>query len=358
MGILIAGVLGLTVTTGVVLLIEHLDTRIRSARDVVVRLGAPLLGAVKLPENTALNSVTDATSSQSIQPAPEPTAGSPAEATVRSNPLMRGRTVSRPTSPGRPNPDPSPVAKKGLWFRFRNGWRGSVQRSRRGQRERYTAVAFNEACRLAHANICNAARNQRGSKLGSEVVFLTSPEALDGKAFFAQGLVDAWSESGERIAYVRLHSLLSDDGNMAYAPNSRDAQEDASSAVSLDRPSAQRVTRYDLVTESRADVATVSATVALTKGGAPPSNGNGEHSPVLTPAQTREALNTLGETTEVVIVDGPAVLPSADAAILSAQATSTVLVVEAGRTTLEEAQDAIDTLLMAGGNVLGVILIS
>ena len=57
-----------------------------------------------------------------------------------------------------------------------------------------------------------------------------------------------------------------------------------------------------------------------------------------------------------VVIDGPPALATADAAMLAGAVEATVLVVRAGKTTVDEVAAAVETLRAAGGNVVGTVL--
>jgi Mrp family chromosome partitioning ATPase len=57
-----------------------------------------------------------------------------------------------------------------------------------------------------------------------------------------------------------------------------------------------------------------------------------------------------------VIVDGPPVLGLADAPLLSRAVESTVLVIEAGRTSAAQARHAVERLLAVRAHIIGAIL--
>lgn len=57
-----------------------------------------------------------------------------------------------------------------------------------------------------------------------------------------------------------------------------------------------------------------------------------------------------------IVVDGPPVLAAADSAVLAGAVQATVLVVRAGRTTVDELNDALTTLRSAGAEIVGTVL--
>jgi capsular exopolysaccharide synthesis family protein len=57
-----------------------------------------------------------------------------------------------------------------------------------------------------------------------------------------------------------------------------------------------------------------------------------------------------------VVIDGPPALATADTGMLAGAVDATVLVVRAGKTTVDEVVAAMETLRAAGGNVVGTVL--
>jgi capsular exopolysaccharide synthesis family protein len=59
---------------------------------------------------------------------------------------------------------------------------------------------------------------------------------------------------------------------------------------------------------------------------------------------------------DVVIIDAPPLLPVTDAAVLAAQSDGTLVVIRHGRTTKEQARQAVERLTAAGGRPVGAVL--
>ena len=57
-----------------------------------------------------------------------------------------------------------------------------------------------------------------------------------------------------------------------------------------------------------------------------------------------------------MVIDGPPALATADAGMLAGGVEATVLVVRAGKTTVDEVSAAMENLRAAGGNVVGTVL--
>ena len=94
------------------------------------------------------------------------------------------------------------------------------------------------------------------------------------------------------------------------------------------------------------------ATLELLSSGRPPTNP-GE---LLGSAHFATVLRRLTDRADVVLIDAPALLPAADAAIVGAAASGVLVVTRAGSTRREELETATKLLAAAGGRVLGVVL--
>ena len=76
----------------------------------------------------------------------------------------------------------------------------------------------------------------------------------------------------------------------------------------------------------------------------------------LTPDSLRESLEAIASGYDWIVIDGPPVLESPDAAPLGAVADGVVVVVQAGRTKRPVLTRSVDLMNRAGGRVLGVVL--
>jgi Mrp family chromosome partitioning ATPase len=79
-----------------------------------------------------------------------------------------------------------------------------------------------------------------------------------------------------------------------------------------------------------------------------------EHS--VTPASLRATLDAVASAYDWIVIDGPPVLESPDAATLGAVADGVIVVVQAGRTKRPVLSRAVDLVGRAGGRVLGIVL--
>jgi protein-tyrosine kinase len=76
----------------------------------------------------------------------------------------------------------------------------------------------------------------------------------------------------------------------------------------------------------------------------------------LTPESLRESLDAVASGYDWIVIDGPPVLDSPDAATLSVVADGVVVVVQAGRTKRPVLTRSVDLVNRAGGRVLGMVL--
>jgi Mrp family chromosome partitioning ATPase len=76
----------------------------------------------------------------------------------------------------------------------------------------------------------------------------------------------------------------------------------------------------------------------------------------LTPDSLRESLDAIAGGYDWIVIDGPPVLESPDAATLGAVADGVVVVVQAGRTKRPVLTRSVDLLSRAGGRMLGMVL--
>ena len=87
-----------------------------------------------------------------------------------------------------------------------------------------------------------------------------------------------------------------------------------------------------------------------------PISGDSREQHTLTPYSLRESLDAIASGYDGIVIDGPAVLESPDAATLGAVADGVVVVVQAGRTKRPVLTRGVDLIDRAGGHVLGMVL--
>jgi Mrp family chromosome partitioning ATPase len=87
-----------------------------------------------------------------------------------------------------------------------------------------------------------------------------------------------------------------------------------------------------------------------------PLSGDSPEARALTPDSLRESLEAVASGYDWIVIDGPPVLESPDAATLGAVADGVVVVVQAGRTKRPVLTRSVDLLSRAGGRMLGMVL--
>jgi Mrp family chromosome partitioning ATPase len=158
------------------------------------------------------------------------------------------------------------------------------------------------------------------------VVMLTSPQGGEGTSTVAMQLASSLAEEApDRILLVDLHARRpahdADDGT-------RFAAEDAAHEA---MPGAPRVHVLS-VPESAREAA------------------------VIAPGAAREWLDAVADRYDWVVLDGPPLLESPDAAALATLADGVLLVIGAGRTKRPVIQRAVELLRKAGAKPLGSVL--
>ena len=71
---------------------------------------------------------------------------------------------------------------------------------------------------------------------------------------------------------------------------------------------------------------------------------------------THDLIRELRDSYDMVIIDGPPLLPVADASVLSTIADGVILVVQHGKTTRDAVSDAIDRLEQVRGRLFGIVV--
>jgi polysaccharide biosynthesis transport protein len=95
----------------------------------------------------------------------------------------------------------------------------------------------------------------------------------------------------------------------------------------------------------------VSGLKILTSGELP-----GNPTEVLNSSLMRKMVIELSQQTDLLLIDGPPVLPFADASILASQSDGVILVLRANITRSRAAKDTLQSLQQAGARILGVVL--
>jgi len=107
----------------------------------------------------------------------------------------------------------------------------------------------------------------------------------------------------------------------------------------------------DLAVEDVIQTTRVDGMHVITSGPIPPNP-----SELLASARMDEVLARVGEQYDVALIDAPPVIAVTDAALLAPRVDSVLLVLRAGSTRIEMAQEARNTLQNAGAKNIGVVL--
>lgn len=170
-------------------------------------------------------------------------------------------------------------------------------------------------------------------------ILVTSANESEGKTTTATNLAYAMSVIGRHVVLMdgdlrqpRIHKVFGEE----HSPGFTDHLVDG-------------VPVFDLV--HRPDG--MDSVAILTSGTIPPNPAEFVSSPGY-----HSAMQKLENLSDLVIVDGPPVLPVADAPAISRCVDAVVLVVKAGSTSRDEVARAADSITKVGGTVLGVVLLN
>jgi succinoglycan biosynthesis transport protein ExoP len=215
------------------------------------------------------------------------------------------------------------------------GTLGTIGRLAKGEEELAVAAQpfspVTEAFRVLCANI-------RFSSVDKPLrtLLVTSPNPAEGKSVVVANLAIAMAEAGLRAVIVdadlrrpRLHELFGLDPH----------NEGLTGAL------------LEGNADGRLQPAQMERLAVLTSGELPPNPAE-----MLGSRRMQELLAGLAQQADMVLVDGPPVLPVADAATLAQGMDGVLLVLEAGRTRREAARRAVERLHQVGANPVGVVL--
>lgn len=215
---------------------------------------------------------------------------------------------------------------------------GTIPRRRGAERKsRLVTVA------LPHAAVSEAYRGLRTSIRYSSVdrplktLLITSAETGAGKTSVSANLGVVCAQAGLRVALVDA-DLRSPQLHRPFDLENRTGLTDL---LVGDVPQAS-----DCMLETGVDGLRL-----IASGPIPPNP-----SELLGSRRMEGVLAQLSEDADLVILDAPPALPVTDAAVMAARADGAILVVEAKRTSHDDARQARETLERVGGNILGVAL--
>jgi capsular exopolysaccharide synthesis family protein len=204
------------------------------------------------------------------------------------------------------------------------------KRTRDQQQERAA-----EAYRRLRTNLLFSAVDKK-----LKTVVVTSARIGEGKTYTAANLAGAIAASGARVLLI--------DGDLRRPAQHRIFDEPLQHGFS------------DLLLEAGETISlpangafhTRFQNLSLVTAGTLPPNP----SELVASKNAAPLLELFEHTQDVVVIDTPPVDVVTDAVTLSARASATVLVVEAGHTNARQAQRAIDAIRSVGGTVAGVVL--
>jgi capsular polysaccharide biosynthesis protein/AcrR family transcriptional regulator len=366
--ILIAGALGLMLSTSVVLLIEHLDTTIRTPQDIEQLVGPPVLGVVHQPQQPLFDLLETRLQSEWSRAV-----------------LNRLRSANGST------PSPGEV--------FRWVW-VSMYKMEDSHPFKVLITSPTEAENRAELGVRIA---QAWAEIGQEIVLIKTEacrvpqvrwfSCVDGDDIETSHLLDieAWSDrlhtdgnrlcrSANRATRLRnIESLLfrSPDGLRVTdiaekcGVNRRTVYRDIELLIEADVPIWHEGERYGIIRDRY--LATVHEAVleaeTQTEAASPPDGsrailpGGSDLADAVEPLMGQlperqlQAVETLVRQANVAIVDGLPVLATANTTLWASHVDSILLVCEAGKTRVEEARKARDMLTRAGGHVTGALLL-
>ena len=166
-------------------------------------------------------------------------------------------------------------------------------------------------------------------------LMVTSPRSAEGKSLIVANLAAMTAQSGLGVVAVdadlrrpRLHRLFGLDARNGLSESIVEGTADG------------RLRSTDMKGLS-----------TLTCGGLPPDPAQLLGSP-----RMKELLQELAEQADMVVVDSAPILPVADSAVLAPSVDGVLLVLRAGKSRREEAQQAVERLHQTGANLVGVVL--
>jgi len=314
--VLVAGMTGLVLAIGIAFLIEHLDDTIRAPEDVTQGLGLPILGTVKYSVTVRRGRLFSL-----LQPNSE-----------------KGREV--PVKGGRFSGILRQI--RDACLRLVGDLLKLLRWSREEKKPEISASSLSslaEACRLVGINIM---RHQEAVPWGK--LLITSPGPLEGKSTVAVGLASAWAEAGQEIVLVDAHLRRPKLHDWFGLSNDVGLSTLLEQSGGGDRGKGKKKM---IASTERANLA------VLVSG-----SSDSQASSSLASPRLQDVLDDLAKQAGAVIVDGPPVLTTPDAAILGSKVDGILLVLNLGKTRLKAAIEAVKVLNRAGGTILGVALFS
>lgn len=217
---------------------------------------------------------------------------------------------------------------------------GPSRRPRRQKDDDWDELApFEEAYRVIRANLVVSLADFPRPR-----VVVTSPHAGEGKTVTCTNLALSFARAGQRVVLIDL-DLRHPDAHHLVGAHNRFGVSD----LLLGRRSVEECLQY--LELPRVD--TQSAQGVYFIGTGPPVRNPTE---LLGMSRTAQLLDELGKQADLILIDGPPVLPGADMLVIGGIVTGAVLVVEARRTTVTDLAKTKDRLTRNHTRILGVVL--
>lgn len=198
---------------------------------------------------------------------------------------------------------------------------------------------FREAYRVVRSNLSVSLADLKQPR-----VAVTSPQTREGKTVTCANLAISFARTGQRVVLVDLDLRHPDAHRLVGAHNRFGAVD-----LLLGHRPLEDCLQYLQLPERDAQSA---QGVSFLATGPTPRNPT----ELLGSARTAAMFDELGEQADLILIDGPPVLPVADMLVLGRVVTGVVLVVEARRTTVTDIAKAKNLLIRNQARILGVVL--
>jgi Mrp family chromosome partitioning ATPase len=200
--------------------------------------------------------------------------------------------------------------------------------------------SFSDACRwiclrLSHLDHATPKR-----------LLVSSPHDLEGQSSLAKGLAVAWAENGRKVFLVSAHR---NGPAVCHEFGISDARGAKPTTRLVEHQCADLEEVPHLLRKVRATPRSTSETASINL-----STSVGKHQP---PVPVDDGLlESLSERASLVIVDGPPVLSTPEAAALASSVDGVLLVLGMGKTEFKNVEETLHVVDEMGGKTLGAVL--